>query len=65
MKSFQTNRAIYLRLNKGTCATSLKKGNISIEKIADMLGQTSTAVTRRYLDSFYQDEVHRVNSVLP
>ena len=46
-------------------ATSLKKGDVSIEKIAEMLGQTSTAVTRRYLDSFDQDEVHKVNSVLP
>lgn len=46
-------------------ATSLKKGDISIEKIAEMLGHTSTAVTRRYLDSFDHEEVHKVNSVLP
>jgi hypothetical protein len=46
-------------------ATSLKKGNVSIEKIAEMLGQTSTAVTRRYLDTFELDEVHRINHILP
>ena len=46
-------------------ATSLKKGDVSIEKIAEMLGQTSTAVTRRYLDSFDQEEVYRINEKLP
>lgn len=46
-------------------ATTLKKGDVSIEKIAEMLGQTSTAVTRRHLDSFDQEVVHKVNSVLP
>lgn len=56
MKSFQANKAIYLRLIKGTCATSQMKGNIRIEKITEMLGQTSTAETRRYLDSFDQGE---------
>ena len=46
-------------------ATSLKKGDVSIEKIAEMLGQTSTVVTRRYVDSFDQDEVHKINRILP
>jgi len=53
------------KVTRDAYATTLKKGNVSIEKIAEMLGQTSTAVTKRYLDSFDQDQIHEINQVLP
>ena len=46
-------------------ATTLKKSGVSIEAIAEMLGQTSTAVTKHYLDSFDQEQIHEINNFLP
>jgi integrase len=46
-------------------ATTLKKSGVSIEAIAEMLGQSSTAVTKRYLDSFDQEQIHEINNFLP
>ncbi len=46
-------------------ATSLKKSGVSTEIIAEMLGHTSTAVTRNYLDSFDQEHLHQINDLLP
>jgi hypothetical protein len=46
-------------------ATTLKKSRVSIEAIAEMLGQTSTAVTKHYLDSFDQEQIHEINNFLP
>jgi len=30
-----------------------------------MLGHTSTSVTKNYLDSFDQEQIHEINQVLP
>ena len=46
-------------------ATTLKKSGVSIEAIAEMLGQSSTAVTKHYLDSFDQEQIHEINNFLP
>ena len=46
-------------------ATTLKKSGVSIEVIAEMLGQSSTAVTKHYLDSFDQEQIHEINNFLP
>jgi site-specific recombinase XerD len=53
------------KVSRDAYATSLKKNNVSIEKIAEMLGHSSTAVTRNYLDSFDLEEVHHINNLLP
>ena len=53
------------KVTRDAYATSLKKSGASIEVIAEMLGHTSTAVTRNYLDSFDQEHLHQVNDLLP
>jgi integrase len=53
------------KVTRDAYATSLKKGNVSIEKIAEMMGHTSTTVTKNYLDSFDQEQIHEINQVLP
>jgi integrase len=53
------------KVTRDAYATTLKKGNVSIEKIAEMLGHSSTMVTKNYLDSFDQEQVHEINQVLP
>jgi integrase/recombinase XerD len=53
------------KVTRDAYATTLKKGNVSIEKIAEMLGHSSTQVTKNYLDSFDQDQIHEINQVLP
>lgn len=58
--------SVLLRTNtvRNAYATRLKKGDVSIVKIAEMFTQTSSAVIRRYLDLFDQD-VHKLNNILP
>jgi site-specific recombinase XerD len=46
-----------------TLYVSLKSG-VSIETIAEMLGQASTAVTKHYSDSFDQEQIHEINNFL-
>ena len=53
------------KVTRDAYATTLKKGNVSIEKIAEMMGHTSTTVTKNYLDSFDQEQIHEINQVLP
>lgn len=53
------------KVTRDAYATTLKKGNVSIEKIAEMLGHSSTMVTKNYLDSFDQEQIHEINQVLP
>jgi site-specific recombinase XerD len=45
-------------------ATTLKRNGRTIEQIAEMLGQSSTASTRHYLAKFENDQLHNINSVL-
>ncbi len=52
-------------VSRDAYATSLKKSGASIDVIAEMLGHTSTAVTKHYLDSFDQEYLHQVNDLLP
>jgi site-specific recombinase XerD len=53
------------KVTRDAYATTLKKGNVSIEKIAEMLGHSSTMVTKNHLDSFDQEQIHETNQVLP
>ncbi len=53
------------KVTRDAYATSLYKEGVSIEKIAEMLGHTSTSVTKNYLDSFDQEQIHEINQVLP
>jgi hypothetical protein len=53
------------KVTRDAYATTLKKGNVSIEKIAEMLGHSSTMVTKNHLDSFDQEQFHEINQVLP
>jgi len=53
------------KVSREAYATTLKKGNVSLEKIAEMLGHTSTMVTKNYLDSFDQEQIHEINQLLP
>jgi len=53
------------KVTRDAYATSLYKGGVSIEKIAEMLGHTSTSVTKNYLDSFDQEQIHEINLLLP
>jgi integrase len=46
-------------------ATSLKKSGVSIDAIAEMLGHSKTTVTKNYLDSFDQEQIHEINNFLP
>jgi integrase len=46
-------------------ATTLKKNNVSIEKISEMLGHSNSVVTQHYLDNFEDEDIHSINSVLP
>ena len=46
-------------------ATCLKRAGVNISEIAEMLGQTSTKITQHYLDSFEDEHLHKINSVLP
>lgn len=56
---------LQMKTSRDAYATSLKKSGRSLEEIAEMLGQTSTAVTRNYLDSFDRDVKHAMNNDLP
>jgi integrase/recombinase XerD len=53
------------RTSRDAYATTLKRNGRSIEKIAEMLGQTSIACTRNYLAQFEDNQLHEINSVLP
>jgi predicted transcriptional regulator len=44
--------------------TTIKKSGVSIEAIAEMLGQSSTAVTKYYLDPFDWEQIHEINNFL-
>jgi len=46
-------------------ATCLKRSGVEIAVIAEMLGHTSTKITQHYLDSFEDEHLHKINSVLP
>jgi len=46
-------------------ATTLKRNNFSLQMISEMLGQSSPACTKRYLNSFEDKQLHQINSCLP
>ena len=46
-------------------ATSLKKSGVAIDKIAEQFGHYDTGVTQHYLDGFDDDELLKLNELLP
>lgn len=52
-------------VSRDAYATSLKKSGASLDVISEMMGHTSTAVTKHYLDSFDLEHLHQVNDLLP
>jgi integrase len=46
-------------------ATSLKKSGVNTDKIAEQMGHSDTNVTQYYLDGFDDDELLKLNELLP
>jgi integrase len=53
------------KIARDSYATSLKNSNVSISIIAEKLGHSNTSVTQHYLGSFDDDEMMKINELLP